>query len=89
MRRILLLLAVAAMLATMMVVAGPAFATIHPLAEMERAPATASDVVDLQDPPGLTPGSGPVGRDQSQAVTAQPVQVANDNAFEVTNPGNK
>ena len=81
MRRILLLLAVATMLAILMVVAGPAFATIHPLAEMERANNSASAVVQEQDPPGLTPGSGPVGHDQSRAATAQPVQVANPNAF--------
>jgi ABC-type transport system substrate-binding protein len=77
MRRILLLLAVAAMLATMMVVAGPAFATIHPLAEMERAVDSASAVVQEQDPPGLTPGTTPGGG----ADEAQPVQVANTNAF--------
>ena len=40
-----------------------------------------SDDVQEQDPPGLTPGSGPVGHDQSHAETAQPVQVANPNAF--------
>jgi hypothetical protein len=55
-RRILLLLTVAATMAAMMAVtAVPAFATIHEIARMERAnQEQASPVVQSQDPPGLT-----------------------------------
>jgi hypothetical protein len=58
MRRLILLLTVALVMAVMMAVAGPAFAAIHPLAHMECASETASDaspqeVPEEQDPPGL------------------------------------
>ena len=77
-RRLLLVMSVAALMAAMLAVtAVPAFATIHPLAKMERASDNASAVVQSQDPPGLTPG----GPDQSHANVAQPVLVANENAF--------
>jgi hypothetical protein len=77
-RRILLVISVAALVVGMLAVAAvPAFATIHPLAKMECASDSASDVVQSQDPPGLTPG----GPDRSRAETAQPVTVANPAAF--------
>ena len=70
MRRILLVMSVAALMAAMLAVMSvPAFATVHPLANSECANASASDVQKSQDPPGLTPG----GPDSSQAVIAQPV----------------
>ncbi len=59
MRRLLLLLVT---VAAMMAVAGPASATIHPLANSECANASASGVATSQDPPGLTSG----GPDNSQ-----------------------
>jgi hypothetical protein len=54
MRRILLLIAVAAMMAAMVVLAGPAFATIHPLSNSECANASASEVAKEQNPPGIS-----------------------------------
>ena len=52
MKRITLLLTVA--VALMLAVAGPALATIHPLANSECANAAASDVATSQNPPGLS-----------------------------------
>jgi len=69
MKRIVLLVTVALVMALMMALAGPAVATVHPLANSECANASASDVPTSQDPPGLTPG----GPDQSKATVAQPV----------------
>jgi hypothetical protein len=69
MKRITLLLTAALVMALMMVVAGPASATIHPLANSECSNENASEVPQSQDPPGLTPG----GPDQSRATIAQPV----------------
>jgi hypothetical protein len=69
MKRITFLLTVALVVALMMALAGPALATIHPLANMECSNENASAVTQNQDPPGLTPG----GPDQSKATTAQPV----------------
>jgi hypothetical protein len=57
MRRLILLLTVALVMAVMMTVAGPAFAAIHPLAHMEcaseSADASPQEVPEEQDPPGL------------------------------------
>ena len=52
MRRILLLVTVAAMMASLMAVAGPAFATVHELANAECSPDTTP--ADDQSPPGLS-----------------------------------
>jgi hypothetical protein len=73
-RRLLLVMSVAALMAAMVAVAAvPAFATIHPLANSECSnakPGTQGFVsAELQDPPGLTPGPP----DQSRAVVAQPI----------------
>ncbi len=83
MRRILLVMSVAALMAAMLaLMAVPAFATVHPLAKMECASDNASEVVQNQDPPGLTgqsqgsPPNNPVG-----GTIAQPVFQANANAF--------
>jgi hypothetical protein len=63
MKRILLVMSVAALMAAMLAVtAVPAFATVHPLANSECANENASDVATGQNPPGLTPG----GPDNSQ-----------------------
>jgi hypothetical protein len=62
MRRIVLLVTVAAMMAAMMAVAGPASATIHPI--VESFDCVGTDVPkghptgDVADPPGQTPGYG-------------------------------
>ena len=61
MRRICLLVTVAAVVAAMMTVTvGPAFATIHPLSKSERSntPEDTQGFVsaELQDPPGLSAG---------------------------------
>jgi hypothetical protein len=62
MRRIVLLVTVAAMMAAVMAVAGPASATIHPIVESfdcanEQAFAH-HPLGDVADPPGQTPGYG-------------------------------
>jgi hypothetical protein len=54
MKRIVLMVTVAAVMALMMALAGPALATIHPLANMECSNDNASEVTQSQDPPGLT-----------------------------------
>ena len=69
MKRIILLVTVALVMALMMAVAGPALATVHPLANSECSNENASAVTQNQTPPGLTPG----GPDQSHAAIAQPV----------------
>ena|SRR5215212_3365643 len=68
--RITLLLTVALVMALVMAVSGPAFATIHPLANSECASDNSRGVANEQEPPGLTPEEGP---DQSKAEEAQPV----------------
>ncbi len=55
MRRLLLVMSVAALMAAMVaLMAVPAFATIHPLANSECANDNASDVATGQNPPGLS-----------------------------------
>ena len=74
MRRILLLAMVAVMVALMMSVAGPAFATVHPLANSECANDSASGVATFQDPPGISPDPlDRAGNDPDKGTTAQPV----------------
>jgi hypothetical protein len=69
MKRIVLMVTVAVVMALMMALAGPAFSAIHPLANSECANDNASVVPQSQDPPGLAP----VGPDSSRATEAQPV----------------
>jgi hypothetical protein len=69
MKRIVFMVTVAVVMALMLALAGPALATVHPLANSECSNENASAVAQSQDPPGLTPG----GPDQSRATTAQPV----------------
>jgi hypothetical protein len=57
MKRITLLLTVALVMAAMMAVAGPASATIHPLANSECASDSSQGVANDQNPPGLSGGS--------------------------------
>ena len=57
MKRITLLLTVALVVALMMALSGPAWATIHPLANSECASDNASSVANDQLPPGLSPAS--------------------------------
>ena len=59
MKRIVLLVTVALVMSLMMVLAGPAFAAVHPLAHMECANDRGSDVTETQDPPGLVSESHP------------------------------
>jgi hypothetical protein len=54
MKRLMRLLAVAVMLAVMLAIAGPAFATVHPLANSECAADSASEVAKGQAPPGIS-----------------------------------
>ena len=79
MKRIILLITVAMVVALMMAVAGPAFATIHPLSNAECADASASDIANLQEPPGIS--------DFSEANFARPVvAVSGGNPFTVEQP---
>ena len=74
-RRILLVLSVAALMAAMLAVtAVPAFATVHPLANSECANANASGVATFQDSPGISPDPfDREGNDPDRGPTAQPV----------------
>ena len=75
-RSMLVVLALVGMLLALS--AAPTLATVHPLVCSElSADAANGTPADTQDPPGLTPG----GPDQSRATPAQPVTVANSNAF--------
>ena len=85
MKRILLVMSVAALMAAILVVtAVPAFATIHQLSEAQCAASPVDSNDDplaanttLQDPPGISPdGADSVGTDDSQASapTAQPLK---------------
>jgi hypothetical protein len=69
MKRVVLMVTLALVVALMMALSGPAWATIHPLANMECSNDNASAITQNQTPPGLTPG----GPDQSKAEVAQPV----------------
>jgi hypothetical protein len=81
MRRIVLLVTVAAMMAAMMAVAGPASATIHPI--VESFDCVGTDVPeghptgDVADPPGQTPGYG----SHSEQSSERALQEADDSAF--------
>ncbi len=104
-RRLLLVMSVAALMAAMVAVtAVPAFATIHPLARSEgsNAPAGTQGYVSsfVQDPPGLSAGevegipivqpehpnqssnSETLNEDGLVGNLAQPITVANPNAFQ-------
>ena len=54
MKRIVFMVTVALAMAVMMALAGPALATIHPLANSECADASASEVATEQNPPGVS-----------------------------------
>ena len=69
MRRLDFMVTVALVVASMLAIAGPALATVHPLANSECSGLDETTVAGSQDPPGLTPG----GPDQSSATVAQPV----------------
>ena len=71
MKRVILMVTLALVVALMMALSGPAWATIHPLANMECSNENASAVTQSQDPPGLTPGALPT--DTGGADVAQPV----------------
>ncbi len=75
MRRTLLVMSVATLMAAMLaVMAGPALATVHPLANSECANPNASGVATLQDPPGISPDAfDRAGNDPDLGPTAQPV----------------
>lgn len=59
MKRIVLMVTVALVMALMMALTGPAFAAVHPLAHMECSNEHGSDVTKTQDPPGLVSESHP------------------------------
>ena len=73
MKRIVFMVTVALVMAAMMALAGPASATIHPLVCSEVSAAPSDTTAKTQDPPGITGGD--------QATEAQPVLVADPNAF--------
>jgi hypothetical protein len=57
MKRIVSMVTLASVVALMMALSGPAFATIHPLANMECSNEHASSVANDQLPTGLSPSS--------------------------------
>jgi hypothetical protein len=76
MKRIILMVTVALVMAAMMALSGPALATIHPLSNAECANASASDVARNQEPPGISgdsqgsPPNNPTGSNFAQPVFA-------------------
>ena len=54
MKRIVFMVTVALVMALVLALAGPALATIHPLANSECADASASEVATEQNPPGVS-----------------------------------
>jgi hypothetical protein len=84
MKRIILLVTVALIMALMMAVAGPALATVHPLVCSENSAAPSDTPAQTQNPPGITSEGhepGYTDPDPDKAVEAQPITVANPNAF--------
>ena len=78
MKRIVLMVTVASVAALMLALAGPAWATIHPLANMECSNEHASAVANDQMPPGLSPGltgksQGSPPNNPTGTTLAQPV----------------
>jgi hypothetical protein len=79
MKRIVLLVTVALVMALMMGVAAPAFATIHPISNSERSAGHAADgtPADTQNPPGITGEEhepGYTDTDPDHATEAQPLE---------------
>jgi hypothetical protein len=81
MRKLLLLVAIVATVAAWSVAS--ASATIHPLVCSENSAAPAGTAAATQNPPGITDEGteGNTDPDPDLAVEAQPVLVANGNAF--------
>jgi hypothetical protein len=81
MKRIILLATIALVMALMMAVSGPAFATIHPIVEsFDCANEQAFEHHPLGDPaevPGQTPGHG----SHSDQSSLRALQEADDSAF--------
>ena len=77
MKRIVLMVTVALVMATMMAVAGPALATVHPIAKSEcSASAAEGTPADTQNPPGITSEEhepGYTDPDPDNATEAQPL----------------
>jgi uncharacterized low-complexity protein len=77
MKRIILLVTVALVMALMMAVAAPAFATVHPISESENSAAAADGTpADTQNPPGITGEGhepGYTDPDPDNATEAQPL----------------
>ena len=77
MKRIVLMVTVAVVMAVMMGVAAPAFATIHPISSSENSADAANGTpADTQNPPGITGEGhepGYTDRDPDHATEAQPL----------------
>ena len=78
MKRVVLMVTVALVMALMMALSGPAWATIHPLANSECASDNASSVANDQLPPGLSPGitgssQGSPANNPTGSTLAEPV----------------
>jgi len=89
MKRIVFMVTVAVVMALMLAVAGPALATIHPLSNAECADASASDVANLQEPPGISGGvsQGEPPNNPLPGNFAQPVFAASGgDPFTATQP---
>jgi hypothetical protein len=83
MKRIVLMVTVAVVMAAMMAVAGPALATVHPIAKSECSAAAEGTPADTQNPPGITSEGhepGYTDPDPDNATEAQPlVQIFEEN----------
>jgi hypothetical protein len=79
MKRIVLLVTVALVMALMMAVAGPASATIHPLVCSENSAAPSDTPAQTQNPPGITGGDEATEAQPVNSVSGNPT--AADNAF--------
>jgi hypothetical protein len=75
MKRIVLMVTVALVMALMLAVAGPALATVHPLSNSECSGLDeTTTVAGSQNPPGISPeDEDAVGSDPDLGPTAQPV----------------
>jgi hypothetical protein len=74
MKRIILMVTVALVMALMLALSGPALATIHPLSNSECSGLGEDTVAGSQDPPGISPeDEDTVGSDPDLGPTAQPI----------------
>ena len=87
MKRIILMVTVALVMALMMSAAGPALATIHEIANSECASDSSQGVANSQEPPGLTPAPFGSGNSQGSPPNNPTGTTAGQPVFAVTPEG--